>query len=67
LIRDAATGILISSDAEAGACLVSSNMITGAKGGAIRAMTNGQAQGPDLATAPTEPGARISISANLVS
>ncbi len=67
LIRDTATGILISSDAEAGACLISSNMITGAKGGAIRAMTNGQAQGPDLATAPTEPGARISISANLVS
>jgi uncharacterized secreted repeat protein (TIGR03808 family) len=67
LIRDAATGILISSDAEAGACLVSSNMITGAKNGAIRAMTNGQPQGPDLATLPTEPGARVSVSANLVS
>jgi uncharacterized secreted repeat protein (TIGR03808 family) len=67
LIRDAATGILISSDAEAGACLVSSNMITGAKSGAIRAMTNGKAQGPDLATETTQPGARISISANLVS
>ncbi len=67
LIRDAATGILISSDAEAGACLVSSNMITGAKNGAIRAMTNGRPEGPELATSPTEPGARVSISANLVS
>jgi uncharacterized secreted repeat protein (TIGR03808 family) len=66
LIRDTATGILISSDAEAGACLISSNMIAGAKNGAIRAMTNGQPEGPDLATAP-EPGARISVSANLVS
>lgn len=66
-IRDTATGILISSDAAAGACLVSSNMITGLKTGAIRAMTNGQPQGPDLATEPTEPGARVTISANLVS
>lgn len=66
LIRDTAAGILISSDAEAGACLISSNMIAGAKNGAIRAMTNGQPEGPDLATAP-EPGARISVSANLVS
>jgi hypothetical protein len=41
-------------------------MIAGAKNGAIRAMTNGQPEGPDLATAP-EPGARISVSANLVS
>ena len=66
LIRDTATGILISSDAEAGACLISSNIIAGTKTGAIRAMANGQPEGPDLATAPS-PGARISVSANVVS
>jgi uncharacterized secreted repeat protein (TIGR03808 family) len=66
LVRDTATGILISSDAQAGACLVSTNMITGAKSGAIRAMTNGQPEGPDLA-ATQEPSARVTVSANLVS
>ncbi len=66
LVRDTATGILISSDAEAGACLISSNIITGTRNGAIRAMTNGRPEGPDLAAAP-EPGARISVTSNLVS
>ncbi len=66
LIRDAGVGILISSDADAGSCLVSSNMIAGTKNGAIRAMTNGQPEGADLAASP-QPSARVSISANLVS
>jgi uncharacterized secreted repeat protein (TIGR03808 family) len=67
LVRDAATGIMISSDAAAGACLVTSNIITGTKkNGAIRAMTMGVPQGPDLATAP-DPAARMSITSNLVS
>jgi uncharacterized secreted repeat protein (TIGR03808 family) len=66
LLRDSGVGILISSDAEAGACLISSNVITGTKNGAIRAMTNGQPEGPDLAAA-AEPGARINVTANLVS
>jgi uncharacterized secreted repeat protein (TIGR03808 family) len=66
LVRDAATGIMISSDADAGACLVTSNMITGTKNGAIRAMTTGVPHGPDLAAAPN-PAARMSVTSNLVS
>ncbi len=66
IVRDAATGILISSDPEAGACLVSSNMISGAKNGAIRTMTLGRPEGPDLAASPP-PAGRLAISANLVS
>ena len=59
LVRDAATGIMISSDADAGACLVTSNMISGTKNGAIRAMTMGVPQGPDLATAPDPSRAHV--------
>lgn len=66
VVRDTAVGILISSDAQAGACLVSSNMITGTKNGAIRAMTMGAPEGPDLAKT-SETGTRISVSSNLVS
>jgi uncharacterized secreted repeat protein (TIGR03808 family) len=66
LVRDAATGIMISSDADAGACLVTSNMMSGTKNGAIRAMTMGVPHGPDLASAP-DPAARMSVTSNLVS
>jgi uncharacterized secreted repeat protein (TIGR03808 family) len=66
LVRDAATGIMISSDVDAGACLVTSNLITGSKNGAIRAMNMGLPHGPDLATAP-DPAARMSVTSNLVS
>jgi hypothetical protein len=57
---------MISSDADAGACLVTSNMITGTKNGAIRAMTTGVPHGPDLAAAPNS-AARMSVTSNLVS
>ncbi len=67
LVRDAGTGILVSSDAEAGACLITANMIAGTTGGAIRSMTLGVPEGPELATAPATAGARIAISGNLVS
>jgi len=66
LVRDAATGIMISSDADAGACLVTSNMMSGTKNGAIRAMTMGVPHGPDLASAP-DPATRMSVTSNLVS
>jgi len=66
LVRDARTGILISSDIEAGACLVTANMITGATNGAIRAMTLGEPLGPDLAAVPAD-ATRVSVTANLVS
>lgn len=51
LIRRAGVGIAISSDPAAGACLVSNNMISGARDGAIRAMAHGVPHGPDLASA----------------
>lgn len=65
LIRDTATGILISADAQAGSCLVSSNLIAETKNGAIRAMAFGQPEGPDLA-AGRDDRQRISVSDNLV-
>jgi uncharacterized secreted repeat protein (TIGR03808 family) len=64
LIRDARIGIMVTSDREAGACLLAQNMISGAKDGAIRAMTHGVPVGPDLASeAPA--GSRISVAGNL--
>lgn len=64
VIRQARVGIMISSDRQAGACLVTGNMISGSTDGAIRAMDLGRAHGPDLATTPTQ-AERISISGNL--
>ena len=66
LVHDARTGILVSSDIEAGACLVTANMITGATNGAIRAMTLGEPLGPDLAAVPAD-ATRVCVTANLVS
>jgi uncharacterized secreted repeat protein (TIGR03808 family) len=64
LIRGARIGIMVTSDREAGSCLVSQNMISGAKEGAIRAMTLGVPVGPDLASeAPA--GSRVSVAGNL--
>lgn len=52
LIRDAGVGISISSDTAAGACLVTGNMISGTRDGAIRAMDQGPEHEPDLAREP---------------
>jgi uncharacterized secreted repeat protein (TIGR03808 family) len=52
LIRDAGVGISISSDTAAGACLVTCNMISGTRDGAIRAMDQGPEHEPDLAREP---------------
>lgn len=65
VIRSAGVGILVSADPAAGACLVSQNVISGARDGAIRGMDHGVPVGPDLALA-TAPGAgRHSIAGNL--
>jgi uncharacterized secreted repeat protein (TIGR03808 family) len=65
LVRDAGIGILVSSDPNGGACLISQNMVSGAKDGAIRAMDHGKPIGPDLAlAASTDP--RVSVSGNVV-
>jgi uncharacterized secreted repeat protein (TIGR03808 family) len=49
LVRASRVGILVSNDPGAGACLLSSNMVSGATDGAIRAMDgNGDPSGPEL-------------------
>jgi uncharacterized secreted repeat protein (TIGR03808 family) len=64
LIRGARIGIMVTSDREAGSCLIAQNMISGAKEGAIRAMTLGMPVGTDLAIdAPA--GTRVSVAGNL--
>lgn len=65
VIRSAGVGILISSDRDAGACLVSQNMISDARDGAIRAMDHGTPHGPDLASGAAPASGRISVSGNL--
>lgn len=66
LVRAAPLGILVSADASAGACLVSGNMISGAKDGAIRAHDHGKPFGPDLVREATDNG-RVRISGNISS
>lgn len=65
VIRTAGVGILVSSDPAAGACLISQNVISGARDGAIRAMDHGVPQGPDLASAAAPSAGRHVISGNL--
>ncbi|MDQ8698306.1 TIGR03808 family TAT-translocated repetitive protein [Hyphomicrobium sp. LHD-15] len=64
LIRNAAVGILVTSDAAAGASLVSQNTISGARDGAIRAMDHGTPHGPDLALSDGIAG-RVTLRGNL--
>jgi uncharacterized secreted repeat protein (TIGR03808 family) len=65
LVRSAGVGILVSADPAAGACLVSQNMISGARDGAIRGMDHGVPIGPDLASADAPGTGRLVISGNL--
>ncbi len=64
LVRGARHGILVSADAAAGACFVTANMIAGARDGAIRAMREGVAFGPDLVRETTDNG-RVRIVGNM--
>lgn len=64
IVRASRTGIMISSDPATGTALVSGNLITGAKDGAIRMMTLGKAIGADLAHADAALPPRITISGN---
>jgi len=64
LVRASRVGILVSSDADAGACLLANNLISRASEGAIRAMDgSGAPVGPDLA--PAGAGGPISATGNL--
>jgi uncharacterized secreted repeat protein (TIGR03808 family) len=64
VIRKARVGIVVTSDPEAGACLIASNLISGASHGAIRGMMRGALAGPDLlkAGAPSE---RLALAGNI--
>jgi len=63
LIRTTPVGILISADPAAGRALISGNLISDTKNGAIRAQTDGHPFGPDLAREPATTG-RVTISGN---
>ncbi len=65
LVRNTRVGIAISSDAEAGAVLVSTNMISGAREGAIRAMNKGALHGPDLAREVVATTGRVVVQGNM--
>lgn len=63
LIRATPVGILISADPAAGRALVTGNLISGTRDGAIRAQVNGRPFGPDLALEPPLTG-RVVITGN---
>lgn len=65
LIRRAGIGIALSSDPQAGACLVANNMISGARDGAIRTTDHGVAHGPDLASADAPAHERLVLNGNV--
>jgi uncharacterized secreted repeat protein (TIGR03808 family) len=65
LIRDSHIGIGVSSASGAGTALITDNLITGAKDGAIRAMDGAKPIGPDLAKASAEAFPNLAIYANV--
>ncbi|MGH6748909.1 MAG: TIGR03808 family TAT-translocated repetitive protein [Methyloceanibacter sp.] len=65
LIRNAHIGIGVSTDILAGTALITDNLITGAKDGAIRAMNGPTPTGPDLATASAEAYRNLVVSSNV--
>jgi uncharacterized secreted repeat protein (TIGR03808 family) len=64
LIRNARVGIGVTGDAGAGAVMITANMISGARDGAIRALKLAEPYGPDLGLTRTE-SARVMIERNL--
>jgi uncharacterized secreted repeat protein (TIGR03808 family) len=65
LIRMSHIGIGVSTDSPAGTALITDNLITGAKDGAIRAMNGPTPIGPDLASASAEAYSNLVISSNV--
>lgn len=67
VIRDARVGIAITDDPSAGACLVTSNLISGSRDGGIRLMHFGRLVGGELARGLRESlPARIAVIGNLL-
>ncbi|MEQ8823586.1 MAG: TIGR03808 family TAT-translocated repetitive protein [Filomicrobium sp.] len=64
VVRTAKIGIAITTDPAAGSCLVSNNMISGAKVGAIRGMQHGNIIGSELSDQETKT-ARVRITGNM--
>jgi uncharacterized secreted repeat protein (TIGR03808 family) len=65
LIRDAHIGIGVSADATAGTALITDNLISGAKDGAIRAMNGTTPVGPDLAKQSAEAYRNLAVYSNV--
>ena len=64
VIRSCPVGIAVTSDKDAGACVVSQNLISGAIKGAIRAMDRGHVHGRELSNSEMKTG-RVLISGNM--
>lgn len=65
LIRNAHIGIGVSIDRAAGTALITDNLITGSKDGAIRAMNGPTPTGPDLARASAEAFPNLAVYSNV--
>jgi uncharacterized secreted repeat protein (TIGR03808 family) len=65
LIRDAHIGIGVSTDPSAGAALITGNLISGAKDGAIRPMSGATPVGPDLVQESPEAFRNLAVYANV--
>ena len=65
LIRNAHIGIAVSADPSAGTALITDNLITGAKDGAIRALKGPTPIGPDLAKESAEAYRNLAVYANV--
>jgi uncharacterized secreted repeat protein (TIGR03808 family) len=65
VIRNAHIGIAVTVDPAAGTALITDNLITGAKDGAIRALSGYEPMGPDLARESAEAYRNLSVYANV--
>jgi uncharacterized secreted repeat protein (TIGR03808 family) len=65
LIRNAHIGIGVSTDPAAGAALITGNLISGAKDGAIRAISGATPVGPDLVKESPESYRNLAVHANI--
>ena len=65
LVRNAYIGIGVSTDPAAGTALITNNLISGAKDGAIRAMSGPTPVGPDLAREKADAYGNLAVYANV--
>lgn len=65
LVRNAPIGIAVSARDGTGLVMIASNMISGARDGAIRAMDHGRPIGADLAKGGTRQAGRVTVSGNV--